>query len=133
MPYVAPEEALNLPSLDLPALLREMGPPPWRRPLVGTPRTRWVLLSWPPGFVATPHRHPHADEAFYVLRGEATFRFGREADERRAPAGTLLLAPRGVEHTIEVTGQEPFMLLCSIAPNQDLPDETVERPTEAGR
>jgi quercetin dioxygenase-like cupin family protein len=126
MPYVAPEEALNLPSLDLAVLQREMGPPPWRRPLIGTPHARWVLISWPSGFVAPPHWHPHADEVFHVLQGEATFRFAGEAGERHAPAGTLLLARRGVEHTIAVTGAGPLVLLCSITPNENVPDETVE-------
>jgi quercetin dioxygenase-like cupin family protein len=129
MPYVSPDQALNLRALDLDALSREQGAPPWRVPLVGSDSTRWVLLCLPPGQVSVPHFHPRAEETFYVLRGRALFRFGGEDADRDAPTGTVLLAPRGVMHTIGVPGNEPLLLLCSVSPNEDAPDETVEDPT----
>jgi quercetin dioxygenase-like cupin family protein len=125
MPYVAPGEALNAPALDLAAVERDMGPPPWRRPLVGTPRTRVALIAWPPGFVAAPHVHPRADEVFQVLRGRAAFRFGDGPDVAAAP-GTTLLGPAGIAHAIRVIGDEPLVFLAAVSPNEDAPDETVE-------
>src|SRR5581483_2259611 len=132
MPYVSPDDALNLPALNLEALRRDMGPPPWRRPLVGSPATRWVLLCWPAGFVSVPHYHPRGEEVFYVLGGRALFRFGGEEADRVADPGTLLLAPRGLMHTIGVPGPEPLLLLCSVTPNEDAADETVEDPSATG-
>lgn len=124
-------EALNRPATDLDAICREMGYPPWRKPLIGTRATRWVLLQWPPGYVSVPHYHPRAVEVFHVLRGHAVFRFsgegGEEKDWRVGP-GALLLAPYGVQHAIAVPGPEPLLLLCSIAPNEEAPDETIEEP-----
>lgn len=132
MPYVSPADALNLPAVDIDAVSREMGPPPWRKPLVATGSTRWVLLAWPPGFVTVPHVHPAAEETFQVLRGEARFRFGNEDTDRVASVGTVLHAPRGVWHTIGVPGPESLLLLASIAPNEDVPDETIEDPDGPG-
>jgi mannose-6-phosphate isomerase-like protein (cupin superfamily) len=128
MPYVSPTDALNLPELDIDAITREMGPAPWRKPLIGTPATRWVLMAWPTGLVTIPHFHPRGEEVFLILRGEALFRFGDEDTDRRVGSGHLLLAPRGVLHTIRVSGPEQLLMLCSISPNEDAPDETIERP-----
>ncbi|MBV9355524.1 MAG: cupin domain-containing protein [Chloroflexi bacterium] len=126
MPYVAPTGAPNLPSVDLQAVRAEMGAPPWRKPLIASPATRWVLISWPAGFVSVPHHHPRGEEVFYVLAGTAMFRFGDGAAEPLARPGTLLVAPRGVVHTIGVPGPEPLVFLASVAPNEDADDETVE-------
>ncbi|MGH2355602.1 MAG: cupin domain-containing protein [Chloroflexota bacterium] len=126
MPYVPPGEALNLRAVDLERIRQELGRPPWRKPLVGTAAARWVLSEWPAGYVAPAHHHPRADEVFLVLRGRALFRFGDEAADRVAEAGTLLVAPRGLRHTIAVPGPEPLLLLVSVAPNDDAPDETIE-------
>jgi quercetin dioxygenase-like cupin family protein len=128
MPYVSPVDALNPRALDLDELSREQGLPPWRVPLVGSDATRWVLLCWPPGQVSVPHFHPRAEETFYVLRGRALFRFGGEDADRDAGPGTVLLAPRGVMHTIGVPGSEPLLMLASVSPNEDAADETVEDP-----
>ncbi len=132
MPYVSPEEALNLPALDLEAVAWEMGPPPWRKALIGTAATRWVLLHWPAGFRTVPHLHPRAEETFFVLRGRAHFRFGGEDQDRVVGPGTLLIAPRGQLHAIGVPGPEPLLLLASVAPNEDAPDETIEYPAAPG-
>ena len=132
MPYVAPSEALNLTAVELEELRSAQGPPPWRVALVGTRDTRWVLLCWPPGFVTIPHIHPRADETFYVLRGRALFRFAGEDGQRAIEPGTLLLAPRGVQHTIGVAGPEPLLLLASVTPNEDATDETIEDPGAPG-
>lgn len=128
MPYVAPEAAPNLRAIDLAAIRREAGAPPWRRPLAGTGATRSVLSEWPVGYTAPAHRHPYADETFLVLDGAATFRFDDAADAITAGPGTFLIAPRGLAHEIGVPGPEPLLLLVSVSPNEDRPDETVEGP-----
>ena len=129
MPYVAPSDALNLASLDVPSLTRDQGAPPWRKPLIASDATRWVVISWPVGYVSVPHHHPHAEEVFYVLGGNAVFRFGDGAPEPTVGPGALLVAPRGVIHTIGVPGPEPLVFLASVAPNEDVEDETIEDPT----
>jgi|ERR671924_968522 quercetin dioxygenase-like cupin family protein len=126
MPYVSPAEAPNLPAIDLQAVRQAMGPPPWRKPLVGTPATRWVLSEWPAGFVAPAHWHPRADEVFHVLAGRAIFQFADDQAEYAAAPGTVLLAPRGLAHSIRVPGPDSLVLLVSVSPNEDAPDETVD-------
>ena len=96
MPYVGPEEALNARMIDVAAIRREMGAPPWRRPLVATASARWVLWAMPGGYAQPAHRHPRADEVFQVLEGCATFRFADGREEVTAGPGTILFAPRGV-------------------------------------
>jgi mannose-6-phosphate isomerase-like protein (cupin superfamily) len=132
MPYVSPTEAPNLPELDIDAVSREMGPAPWRKPLIGTAAMRWVLMAWPPGYVTIPHLHPRGDEVFLILRGEAVFRFGNAEPDRHVGPARLLWARHGVLHTIGVPGPEPLLMLCSLTPNEDAPDETIERPEATG-
>ena len=126
MPYVAPEEVAGPGPFDLAAIRREMGAPPWRRPLVATDTTRWVLWAMPGGFEQLAHRHPRGDEVFHVLDGRAAFRFDDGQGEVVAGPGTLLFARRGVAHAITVPGPDPLILLVSVTPNEDAPDETIE-------
>ena len=137
MPYVAPEDAHNQPALDLDTVVPVMGEAnasgvPGRTRLIGTDSARWVLLHWPPGYVTTPHYHPRAEEAFYILRGRAIFRFGDEAEPREVGPGTLLLARRNQRHTIGVPGPEPLLFIASVTPNEDAPDETIDEPGAPG-
>jgi mannose-6-phosphate isomerase-like protein (cupin superfamily) len=128
MPYVAPEEIASSGLIDLAAIGREMGAPPWRRPLVASGTTRWVLWAMPAGFQQPAHQHPRADEVFHVLEGHASFRFGEGRDHVAAGPGTILFAPRGVAHEIAVPGPETVIFIASVAPNEDAADETVEVP-----
>jgi quercetin dioxygenase-like cupin family protein len=125
MPYVAPGEAHDVPFLDLDALAGEAGPPPWRICLVGTRSIRVLLLHWPAGFATVPHLHPAAEETFQVLRGRAIFNIGDEPACEAGP-GQYLLALRGVRHSIRVAGDEPLTMIATVAPNQDLPNETID-------
>ena len=126
MPYVSPDEAINVSAVNLAELLREMGPLPWRRALVGTDATRWVLWAMPPGFEQPAHKHPRADEVFHVLGGQAVFRFEGQTGEHAVGPGTVLLARRGVAHAISVPGPETLILMVSVTPNENAADETVE-------
>ena len=127
------DEALNRVATDLDAICQEMGEPPWRRPVVATRAVRWVLLQWPPGYATVPHYHPRAVEVFHVLRGQGVFRIGGEDSgekDWRVGPGALLLAACGVRHAITVPGPEPLLVLASVAPNEEAPDETIEGPYE---
>lgn len=125
MPYVADGEALDRPFLDLDALAADLGPPPWRACLVGTPGLRVLLLHWPAGFATVPHRHPAAEEIFRVIRGRAFFTIGDEP-EREVGPDAFMFARRGIRHAIRVPDDGPLLLLASVAPNEDWPDETIE-------
>ena len=68
-------------------------------------------LTVPPNFAGPPaHVHHGFDEAIYVLSGALTMTTGR-SDPRPAPAGTLILAPRGMRHTFANPADEPAAVL----------------------
>ena len=128
MPYVTVAEGLNEAFLDLGAL-QERTDAPWRTALVGTPRLRMVLLRWPPGFTTVPHHHPGAEEIFLVLDGQACFTIG-DRPERTVSPGALMLAQRGERHSIRVPEDgRDLVLLAAVAPNEDVPNETIEEAT----
>jgi quercetin dioxygenase-like cupin family protein len=61
-----------------------------------------------------PHVHRGAEEGWYVLEGELTFRL---ADETvRAPAGSFVLVPRGMLHSFGNTGTEMAKYLELFSP-----------------
>lgn len=122
MPYVAPSEARNRRLERWQSVKEEMGPPPWRVPLVADERERMVLLHWPANYQAQAHVHPRANETFFVLEGSATFRFG-DGQEVEGEPGTQVWGPANVSHQITV-GPEHLLLLCSLSPNE--PDDTIE-------
>ncbi len=125
MPHVAPYEVVDPAGATLEELAARHGPPPFRVPLVASPAIRVVLWGWTPGHVTVPHRHPRAEEVFHVLAGRAAFTFAG-APERTVGPGSMLVAPRGVAHAIRVVGDEPFLMLIAVAPNEDAFDETIE-------
>jgi quercetin dioxygenase-like cupin family protein len=129
MPFVHPSDALNVPAIDTAALAAEVGPGTWRRALVADDATRWVLLAWEPGFATVPHRHPRASEVFLVLEGRLGLRLGN-APQIEAGPGTVLLAQRDEIHALRTIGEERLLLIASVAPNEDRPDETIEMPEE---
>jgi mannose-6-phosphate isomerase-like protein (cupin superfamily) len=68
-------------------------------------------LTVPPQFAGPPaHIHHEFDEAIYVLNGALTMTRGW-ADPEPAPAGTLILAPRGIRHTFANPTDEPVRVL----------------------
>jgi quercetin dioxygenase-like cupin family protein len=62
-----------------------------------------VEILEPPGAASPVHIHHGEDETVYVLEGEYTVRCGDT--EAVAGAGTVALLPRGVPHSIQVTGE----------------------------
>jgi glyoxylate utilization-related uncharacterized protein len=68
------------------------------------PSGRWV-----PG-----HTHRDAAEAWYVLEGELTFRFGDRTET--APAGSFAFVPPGVVHEFGNAGNAPARFLEFFVP-----------------
>lgn len=130
MPYVDPADALNLPLLDIATLAAARGPGEWRERLVADAGTRWVLLSWEPGFRTVPHRHPRASEVFMVLEGRLAIRLS-DTPEIEAGPGTILMARPDEVHRLHVVGDERLLIIASVSPNESLPDETIEMPDDA--
>ncbi len=62
-----------------------------------------------PGKVHGIHRHPHADEIYYVLKGVAKVILGDE--EIVADPGTAIYIPKGTNHGIVNQSDRPFVLL----------------------
>lgn len=68
-------------------------------------------LRIPPRFAGPPpHIHHGFDEAIYVLTGDLTMTCGVE-DPVPAPAGTLIMAPRGTRHAFANPTDEPATVL----------------------
>jgi quercetin dioxygenase-like cupin family protein len=68
-----------------------------------------------PGILVAPmHTHHREDEYSYVLEGEITAQIGAEVVT--APAGTLVLKPRGVPHTVWNATTQPARFLEIISP-----------------
>jgi len=131
MPYVADHEVVAHQRATLDEIAARHGPPPFRVPLIASPAIRVVLWGWPAGHATVPHRHPRAEEMFHVLAGRAAFTFAGDL-ERTAGPGSVLVARRGVVHAIRVVGDEPFLMLIAVAPNEDATDETIEPADLAG-
>ena len=131
MPHVATDEITETAGATLDELVARHGPPPFRVPLIASPAIRVVLWGWLPGHVSVPHAHPRAEEMFHVLSGVAVFTFAGEPD-RTVGRGTVVVAPRGVAHAIRVVGDDPFVMLIAVAPNEDAADETIEPADLAG-
>jgi len=78
----------------------------------------FVVVEWRDpggtGWIAPPHVHHEDDEAWYVLEGTLRFRLGdRELD---APAGSGVLASRGIPHTFGNFTQDPARYLLVTTP-----------------
>ena len=76
---------------------------------IDTPRFTLGLIDFAAGRELEVHVHDDEDDAFYILSGELTFMLGDE--EVRAPAGTFVLVPPGVEHGFRNDTSEPVRIL----------------------
>ena len=66
-----------------------------------------------PGSGPGPHVHEDAEESFYVLDGEVTFRLAGK--DYPASTGDFIHIPRGTTHQFSV-GHKPARLLASFSP-----------------
>jgi mannose-6-phosphate isomerase-like protein (cupin superfamily) len=81
------------------------------RVLGESPGLAFCELTVPPRFAGPPaHIHHGFDEAIYVLSGALSMTRGR-TDPEPAPAGTLILAPRGIRHTFANPTDEAVRVL----------------------
>jgi mannose-6-phosphate isomerase-like protein (cupin superfamily) len=91
---------------------------PGRSVLAGDGATGGTLglleLTMPPGRWVPAHLHRAAAEAWYVLEGELTFRFGDRT--AAAPAGTFVFGPPGVAHAFGNAGERPARFLELFVP-----------------
>lgn len=79
-----------------------------------TPRFTFGIIEIAPGRALEPHVHDDEDDAFYILQGELTFDLGR--DQVKAPPGTFVLVPPGVEHGFRNETEQPVRILNIHAP-----------------
>jgi mannose-6-phosphate isomerase-like protein (cupin superfamily) len=77
-----------------------------------------VRFNWRsmPGGVITEHVHPHQEERFIVLVGEA--RFTLDGQECRARAGEIMVVPAGVRHSEGNPGPGEIMAVVELRPAQ---------------
>jgi mannose-6-phosphate isomerase-like protein (cupin superfamily) len=57
------------------------------------------------------HVHLEDDEAWHVLEGALTFRFGDRTEE--ATAGSTVFVPAGVAHTYEASGDARYLVVLT--------------------
>ena len=60
------------------------------------------------GKVTPLHRHPDADETFYMLEGEVLLHI--DGEQRPLHAGGIAIIPRGIPHAFRVTSELARML-----------------------
>ena len=72
------------------------------------------LNAFEPGQSHPVHAHAGMDKLYYVLAGEGVFLL----KDRALPmqAGDLLVAPEGVPHGVQNTGQQRLLVLAVLAP-----------------
>ena len=68
----------------------------------------------PPGKATIPHHHKVTEEIYYILSGTASMTLGSET--RPVGPGDAIAIPPGLRHTIENTGDDELVFLCTCAP-----------------
>jgi mannose-6-phosphate isomerase-like protein (cupin superfamily) len=81
---------------------------------VDTPRFNFGIIEIAPGRELEAHTHETEDDAFLIIEGEMIFVFGEE--EVKAPRGTFVLVPPGVEHAFRNEGERPVRMFNIHAP-----------------
>lgn len=59
------------------------------------------------------HTHPDADEFLYVVTGEGTLKLG--SSDHPIAFGTLIIVPRGMEHSVTRSGRIPVTLISTLS------------------
>lgn len=68
----------------------------------------------PVGAATTPHRHPTAEEIYYVLEGTGQMRVDDQS--RAVGPGDAIAIPPGSDHQMTNTGECIMKFLCCCAP-----------------
>lgn len=77
-----------------------------------------------PGAATTPHYHAVTEEIYYILAGRAKMTLGEETST--VGPGDAIAIPPGQRHTIENTGNEELIFLCTCAPGYEHTDTFLE-------
>ena len=80
-----------------------------------------------PGAATTPHHHKVTEEIYYILTGTASMTLGDET--RPVGPGDAIAIPPGLRHTINNTGAQELVFLCTCAPGYEHSDTFLEPPT----
>ena len=84
----------------------------------------------PPGGATEPHRHPRAEEIYYILSGAGRITVGDETRDVR-PLDAILIPP-DTRHTIANTGPDDLIFLCCCAPPYSHEDTVLEGDLDPG-
>lgn len=80
---------------------------PAEGPVVEGERMQVGLITIRRGEASQPHSHPN-EQWTYVLKGKARVKVGGQPETLASP-GTLIYAPAGVVHSVEVLPEEDFV------------------------
>lgn len=97
-----------------------VGSAPWLKSLVGCmpTATAYVLQLKEP---LAEHGHSEGDEMIYVVAGNGVHRIaGRETP---LAAGTFVVVPRGIPHSVQRRGSTPIMLLSIVSGAPCIPNK----------
>jgi quercetin dioxygenase-like cupin family protein len=83
------------------------------------------LTVFQPGATHHPHRHPHAEEAQYLIQGQGRALVGDEWIEQ--VAGETVFVPRGEWHGFEATGDGETIMLWTYGGAASLEQAGYER------
>jgi len=78
-----------------------------------------------PGVATTPHYHAVTEEIYYILKGEAEMTLGEET--RAVGPGDAIAIPPGERHTIQNSGTDELIFLCTCAPGYEHTDTFLEK------
>lgn len=68
-----------------------------------------IVQTYAPGGLHKPHAHTDKEQAFLVLSGKGQMHLGGEVHP--IEEGTVIYAPRNVEHSTENTGEEELVMM----------------------
>lgn len=91
------------------------------------------FTEWEPGCEIDMHAHADATEAMYCLSGSGVATAGGESHPFFP--GAMIVAPPGVSHKIQNTGEEPLKVFCVFSPPvtaQSLRDRALAAVAAAG-
>jgi quercetin dioxygenase-like cupin family protein len=83
------------------------------------------LTVFQPGAMHHPHRHPHAEEAQYLIQGQGRALVGDEWIEQ--VAGETVFVPRGEWHGFEAAGEGETIMLWTYGGAASLEQAGYER------
>jgi quercetin dioxygenase-like cupin family protein len=83
------------------------------------------LLCFEPNQLVPLHKHPKADEYFFVIKGKGKVKIGTE--ETDAESGYITRAPAGIAHQWRTKSERLILLSVLVPPsNYKLADEAVK-------